>query len=595
MEAHPLSSVEAVIGSPAYEAARRHVFVQLVEALLCEKLVPYTTDIRSDTGEETITIDGCDERGQAVRYACRGKTTASFGRIRLSGSPIARIQGDDAREAVDAAVFLAEISRAPGTRHSMLPAFVEEIEQTVLKHAAALHWRILNGRRLDGRRTFDDLEGDILEGHPYHPCFKSRIGFTLADNAAYGPEFRPRIRLQWLAVRQDAMEASTEDGASWEAIVREDIGSAAFERLRARLADSGRDPADYLFVPIHPWQWRSVVAPVFHRYIAMGRIVPLGEGEALYSPQQSVRSLANRTDPLKLTVKLALGIRNTSSLRTISPRHARNGPLVSSRLSAIVQGDSYLRDELKLILLRERLGMSFRYEQLPAPVRASGYGALGAIWRDSVHRYLEPGEEAVPFTALCHIREDGRPYIDGWIRTFGVAAWLDTLLDVTLRPILHLLFKHGVAIESHGQNLILVHRGGIPVRLAARDFSGGVLWYDGTNADPSSLPETDRKAEVRDVVHNALFFVNLAELARSLEVHYKLPEERFWQSVADAIRRYEREHPELGDAYAAYSLFEDNVFVGRLAARRLCGEDTPRDHWLRNALHPVDNSMEVRA
>lgn len=580
-----LSSMQEMISSQTYTKARRRVFVQLIEALLYENLATFTMKPAAEQGTEEITIEGRDAHGDPVYYVCEGRRTASFGRIRISSGLILRIQGNEAEEVKDLADFLAEISRVRESHPRQLASFVQEIEQTLLKEASVLYLQSRQSQELIGRRSCEELEGDVIEGHPYHPCFKSRIGFTLADNVAYGPEFHPRIRLLWLAIRKEDMEVTASGDMIWKEIVRDDISAVTFAHFEAQLTEQGHDPASYLFVPVHPWQWREKIAALFYRQLAACRILVLGEGEALYSPQQSIRSLANRTHPEKLSVKLALSIRNTSSVRTISPRHARNGPIMSDRLSAIAQSDVYLRDGLGLILLKERLGMSFRYELLPESVRQSALGTLGALWRDSVHRYLGEGEEAIPFTALCHIRSDGRPYIDSWLQAAGLASWLEQLFEVALRPILHLLFAHGVAIESHGQNMVLIHRNGVPARLAVKDFSGGVLFYNGTDADPAALPETDRKSDVRDVVHNALFFVNLAELARLLEMHYQWDEQWFWQSVADSIRRYERDFPELEKEFAAYDLFEEKVFVGLLASRRMCGEDSPRDHWVTNALH----------
>ncbi|MBD2870542.1 IucA/IucC family protein [Paenibacillus arenilitoris] len=591
MSAIHLTSVEDMIHSHTYAKARRRVLVQLIEALLYERLAAFTMNEAAEREGEEIRIEGRDAGGAPVFYVCEGRRTASFGRIRLSGGPIMRVHEGEVEEAKDPALLLVEIARVREAPSGPLAVFAREIEQTLLKEAAALHWRGRQGEARRGERGHDDLEGDVIEAHPYHPCFKSRIGFTLADNEAYGPEFHPRIKLLWLAVRKEDMEVAASGDADWERIIREDVGEAAYALFEERLAARSLDPSGFAFVPVHPWQWREQVASVFYRELAAGRIVELGEGEALYSPQQSIRSLANRSDPAKLTVKLSLGIRNTSSLRTISPRHARNGPATSDRLSAIVRGDEYLRDKLGLVLLKERLGMSYRYELLPEPVRAAATGSLGAIWRDSIHRCLAVGEEAVPFTALCHVGENGRPYIDRWLKSAGLAEWLKRLLDVTLRPVLHLLFAHGVALESHAQNLTLIHRNGAPVRLAAKDFSGGVLFYNGEAADPA-LPETDQKGEVRDVVHNALFFMNLAELARLLDKHYGWPEERFWQATAEAVRRYERDFPELRQEFAAYDLFGEKVFVGLLAARRMRGESGPRDHWVSNALYDYRHRRE---
>src|SRR5690606_19170135 len=36
--------------------------------------------------------------------------------------------------------------------------------------------------------SYRALESALDEGHPYHPCFKARTGFSLDDHRRYGPE-----------------------------------------------------------------------------------------------------------------------------------------------------------------------------------------------------------------------------------------------------------------------------------------------------------------------------------------------------------------------------------------------------------------------
>jgi siderophore synthetase component len=94
------------------------------------------------------------------------------------------------------------------------------------------------------------------------------------------------------------------------------------------------------------------------------------------------------------------------------------------------------------------------------------YGVLGTIWRESIHAYLQPQEEAVPFNAVTHVEVNGRPFIDGWVKEHGIERWLERYIEVSVVPLIHMLYAHGIALESHAQNMILVHENGFPKRLA---------------------------------------------------------------------------------------------------------------------------------
>lgn len=622
-----------------YDAARRRVFRQLIEALVYEGVVqPQTEELPG--GLLRLTIVGRHESGDRVLYVCEAGRRPSFARICLSDRPVVRVRGDEEREALDPPLFMAEIAPLLEQQPTRLQSFARELRQTLVNDAAALAYREAAGER-SRTRGCDDLEGDVIDGHLYHPCYKSRIGFDWRDNEAYGPEFHPRFKLVWLAVRERLADVSAgaepsvqwgqeleavrpqeleavrswelvaeqsqeHAAARWRELVRGQLGADECERFAGIVRGRGGHEAEYVYMPVHPWQWREHALSLYFRYMVSGDIIMLGEGGDAYSPQQSIRTLANRADSRKLAVKLSLGIVNTSSPRTISARHARSGPIVSERLAGMVDGDPYLRDELRLVLLKERLGVSFRYALLPGPVRGAAEGTLGALWRDGVDSFLQEDEQAAPFTALTHVGPDGAPFIAPWIAAAGgdgrtdgangagageaaAAAWLAKLLPVAVCPIIHLMYAHGAAVEAHAQNMLLIHKAGVPERVAVRDFSGGVLLFAPDGADPA-LPETEKREEVRDVVHNSLFFVHLAELALLLERHYGVDERRFWRMTADVIATYQRRFPELAAQFAAYDLFAPYVEVGQLAKRRLTDASAGRDHVVPSPLSGLDDA-----
>src|SRR6185312_7493302 len=89
---------------------------------------------------------------------------------------------------------------------------------------------------------------------------------------------------------------------------------AAFDEAVRR---EGRDPARYVRLPVHPWQWDEIVVPVFARELAERAIVPLGEGPDAYLPQQSIRTFTNVSRPERRDVKVSLAILNTMVYRGI--------------------------------------------------------------------------------------------------------------------------------------------------------------------------------------------------------------------------------------------------------------------------------------
>ncbi len=592
---------EDALESVQWTEVRRRIFRQLIESLIYEGIVEPSTVDHAD-GSQTYRFQGFAADGGEVVYSCRGRRSLSFGRIRLTEEPVLRQAQQEEREANSLAEFLLEIAPLLGADEEKLSAFIDEINQTWLKDAvaqASRYHRESNG--VTEATPYDELEADVMEGHPYHPCYKSRIGFDLQDHLAHGPEFKPRLKLIWVAILREEAKLSHLASLEEPAFFRNELGDQ-YDRFQDVLREKGLNPRDYLLVPVHPWQWREVVACGFIDQFRKRSIVLLGEGQDEYRPQMSIRTLANASEPQRAYVKCPLSMTNTSTGRILAQHTILNAATLSDWLGELHSKDAYLHERLRVILLKEVLGVSYHHQGLHPLMEAKVYGVLGAIWRESLHGYLEAGEGAVPFNALCHLLTDGRPLIDPWVQRHGLEAWLEQLLTVSITPLIHLLYAHGVAMESHAQNMILLHEQGLPTRVALKDFHDGLRYSRAHLADPSARPqiqyppanhprlnrnsfiEKEDPAEIKDFFHDAFFFINLGELALFLEAQYGLTEARFWQLAADVIHAYQQQFPALQDRFDTFDLFSATIEVEQLTKRRLFAEGGVRVHAVPNPL-----------
>ncbi|MFE5320878.1 IucA/IucC family protein [Paenibacillus sp. NPDC056579] len=596
--------------SSEYRRVEQRIIRQLIESLLYEGIVvrqnaeDETQATSESTKDEEIVLSGVTADGEAVTYLCTGRTKRSFGRIRLSRTGAVRRVGSEGTESEARLADLVQEVLGPVIEPDRLALFMEELGQTLIKDVQAQYAAPL--REFSGsERSYDELEGNIMDGHPYHPCYKSRIGFNLEDNASFGPEFKPALYPLWLVVPVDQVALAHSTALDFISFMVTELGAGTAERFVEKLKAAGKSPESYRFVPVHPWQWREITVRLLHSSIAEGEIVLLGEGEDEYRPQQSIRTLANMSHREKAYLKLPMNLINTSTGRMLAKHTVLNAPIISDWLSQLVEQDP-VAQQLDFVLLREIAGVVYDHETAPLPalVRPKTYGTLGAIWRESVHLFLREEEEASPFNALSHIERSGTPFIDPWVKAHGVEAWTRQLLNVSVRPLIHLLFAHGVALESHAQNMVLIHRNGVPVRVAFKDFHDGIRFSRRDLANPEACPvlhalsdhharvnpnsfiETDRADMVRDFVHDAFFFINLTEVCFLLEERYGLPEESFWRMVADIIHEYRREHPQHEARYQAFDLFASTIQVEQLTSRRLLGDTQIRMQEAPNPLHP---------
>lgn len=590
------SWIEA-LQSARYTEVEQRVVRQLLQALIYEDILSYEY-VRNGTSQ--FIVEGKSADGWLVQYRCPGEIKESFGLVKLDKGSVMRVAGDNETRPASLNDVATEIlSRLPPSER--LNAFIDELEQTLLKDLQAQS-QPGSSQVPAAQRDYDELEGDIMDAHLYHPCYKSRIGFSLDDNRRYGPEFKQPLQLHWIAVHKCSGRMNHSAKIDYQAFVQQELGEAEYTRFADILHRQNKHMDDYLLMPVHPWQWQERISSHFHSELVSRDVIWLGAGQDSYRAQQSIRTLANHSTREKAYVKLSLSITNTSTSRILAAHTVMNGPIVTDWLHRLIASDPYAK-ELGFVILGEVLGVSYNYDVMPESRKAKTYGTLGAIWRESLHRYLQQGEAGTPFNGLCHAEEGGRPLIEPWIKQHGVRAWTERLLHVTVNPIIHMLFAQGIGMESHAQNIMLIHKDGWPARIALKDFHDGVRFSPQHLAQPELNPPlvpvpdsharinrnsfilTDDLDAVRDFSCDAFFFICLGEMAIFLARHYALPEREFWAMTAKVVQEYQQRHPQHAARFRAFDVFAPTFQVEELTKRRLLGDSEPRFRQVPNPLH----------
>ncbi|WP_336758913.1 IucA/IucC family protein [Paenibacillus sp. USHLN196] len=628
-----------------YVGVQERIMRQTLEAMWFEGILDSHV-----SGSEWRT-EGLTSSGKPVAYTCEAERKFSFGRVKVKKGSIQR----EGVRCTDLDLFLEEIV-LNALKGANVTAFIQELLETMAKDSQCRAILPLNIPSED--RHYDALESHMTDGHLYHPSYKSRLGFSLKDNLAYGPEFNTEVALVWVAVKKDLAQTAVSAGYSSEKLVGQHLTAEDMQRFQQILQQQGRtdtgenvnayatiadqpgsstdvrditiaqdslvgssvggkgskvdgeigsDADDrYVFIPVHPWQWEHQLESVFARQRMDGDIVYLGPSSSPYRAQQSIRSLSNQVNPEAPYIKLALSITNTSSTRILAQHTTQNAPLISDWLEELIREDELLQ-QVQFGILKEIMGLSFRYEQLPATQYGRAYGTLGAIWRENVSVHLNEGETAWPLNALMLVQPDGVPFIQDAVERHGVEKWSEALVRTVTLPIIHLLYAHGIALESHAQNIILVLEDDLPKRIIIKDLHDGVryvpdqLLYPERAPKLNPEPETHRKfnrysfiyagdvSEVRDYTYDAFFFICMTDIALALE-KFGLSEEAFWQLCAGVIVDYQREHPEYEERFAAFDLFAEDAMIEEMTKRRLYGDG---ELYFRKASNPLKISKDA--
>ncbi|OLZ69812.1 IucA/IucC family protein [Streptomyces sp. IMTB 2501] len=456
--------------------------------------------------------------------------------------------------------FFIELKTSLGLSDEILPVYLEEISSTLSGTCYKLTKpRITSAELADG--GFQAIETGMTEGHPCFVANNGRLGFGIHEYLSYAPETASPLRLVWLAAHRSRAAFTAGVGIEYEDFLREELGEKTLDRFRATLTEQGLDPADYLFIPVHPWQWWNKLSVTFAAEVARRLLVCLGEGDDEYLAQQSIRTFFNSSHPEKHYVKTALSVLNMGFMRGLSAAYMEATPAINDWLAQLIENDPALK-ATGLTIIRERAAVGYRhleYEQ--ATDRYSPYRKmLAALWRESPVPSLRDGESLATMASLLHVDHAGASFAGALIERSGLTPteWLRRYLRAYYTPLLHSFYAYDLAFMPHGENVILVLKDGIVERAVYKDIAEEI-----TVMDPDAVlpPEVGRiRVEVPEDKKLLSIFTDVFDcffrfLAAHLADEGILAEDDFWRTVAEITREYRDANPELADKFRQYDMF----------------------------------------
>ena len=167
------------------------------------------------------------------------------------------------------------------------------------------------------------IEQLVTDGHPLHPCCRTRGGMTVADVLAYAPEHSPVIRLRRLRVPPDRWYGTAE-------------------------------PVLYA----HPWLIDDGATGPARPLMSLRTVAPIDGGPH---------------------VKTAIDVQMTSAVRTVSPAAVHNGPVLSAllrRLTADLPIDVLAETAAGAVLVDGQPQRHLAYLRREAPALGDGETAL---------------------------------------------------------------------------------------------------------------------------------------------------------------------------------------------------------------------------
>ncbi|MFF7752654.1 IucA/IucC family protein [Streptomyces sp. NPDC007971] len=544
-----LADSVAHLSPERWETANRLLVRKALAEFAHERLI---TPERDGDGYVVRSDDGLT----SYRFAA---TLRGLDHWQIDAGSVTRHRGDDELP-LAAMDFFIELRQALGLSDEILPVYLEEISSTLSGTCYKLTKPRIPVAEL-ARSGFQAIETGMTEGHPCFVANNGRLGFGVHEYLSYAPETASPIRLVWLAAHRSRAAFTAGAGIEYEEFFRQELGSATVERFRRTLTDQGLDPADYLFIPVHPWQWWNKLSVTFAAEVARRYLVCLGEGDDEYLAQQSIRTFFNASAPQRHYVKTALSVLNMGFMRGLSAAYMEATPAINDWLAQLIENDSVLKST-GLTIIRERAAVGYRhleYEQ--ATDRHSPYRKmLAALWRQSPVPSLREGESLATMASLLHTDHTDASFAGALIEQSGLApaAWLRQYLRAYFTPLLHSFYAYDLVFMPHGENVILVLKDGVVQRAVYKDIAEEIVVMDPDAVLPPEVrriavdvPEDQKLLSVFTDVFDCFFRF----LAANLAAEGILEEDGFWRTVAEVTREYQEATPELADRFRQYDMF----------------------------------------
>ncbi|KAF8149828.1 IucC family-domain-containing protein [Crassisporium funariophilum] len=348
-----------------------------------------------------------------------------------------------------------------------------------------------------------EWEQSLVAGHPTHPMHRARM---LSSGSLDYDWYHPRIRFVQVPRSKLDLRGRFEE-------ISHHLATTAAQKAGRTLQNNG----NYIYMPVHELQIENVTSK-FKDAEVLSQDISVSA-----SAQSSIRTVVVSELP-GLALKLAVGVKISSSLRTISHFTADFGPRFSAEVVPQLAVD-------QTILAVELESSSAIYRSADPEIAKH----FTAVIREEYQAMQ--GEVVIVCAALLEMDHAGVPAgISAVQHVFALdtekkrAAFLDKYIELACKALLPALIVNGVAFEAHAQNVLIRVDAttGEPRGFVIRDL-GGLRIHPptlraSTGVDFQFLPghcvATSTLEEIYPKFYHTFVHNHIQRLIRVLGFHY---------------------------------------------------------------------------
>ncbi len=555
IEAHTTHEIHQGTHKSAQSTAENKLIKRILHATLREEFLDYKIN------NHVLTVDLKKSKNQIF---CKKVTSIALGKLKIeddvflihknklhqiiSAKELLKIIYNEVSDTVDALAwkqFKKEIENCILNESLVIPHIIKErdlIKQNMIQNNDQYFIDYIT-KNYDHSEQLQFFEFLAVDGHPYHPCHKTKLGFSINDYLTYSPEFHQDINLPIGAISKDIIQLagkdSVEDYQNWFS----EHFPKQWKAWQKKLKSEKMSIEQYCPFFAHPWQYKKVIKKLFKDRIENKDLKFFPSITLTVKPSLSFRTMIAKDGKNLPHIKLPVGVYSTSAMRTITPSSVHNGPVFYEVMKQIFKNESNFENNLKIS--NEICGLYLK--DMPVSIAKN----CGIIFRKNPSNLVKNSEVPIVVAALFETSPlSGLPLFIEMIHASQGSAlkdaitYFDEYCRIVLRSYFDIFMLYGCALEGHQQNTISVFENYAPKFMIVRDFGGirvnmKTLNERGIQFDAhheSSILYEDSADVTATFLHTVLQY-HLGELVSLLSTYYNVEEKTFWKVIRSNLEK----------------------------------------------------------
>ncbi|WP_212936230.1 IucA/IucC family protein [Bacillus hominis] len=330
--------------------------------------------------------------------------------------------------------------------------------------------RVQDTSELYGFHTsFIEAEQSLLFGHLTHPTPKSRQGILDWKSSMYSPELKGKCQLHYFRAHNSIVSEKSLLINSTTTIIKEELKND--EIVSQEFITKYCQEDEYSLIPIHPLQAEWLLHQSYvQNWMNQGLLEYIGPVGKCYMATSSLRTLYHPHS--KYMLKFSFPVKVTNSMRINKLKELESGlegkEMLNTKIGEVLEkfpGFDFICDPAFITLNYEMQESGFEVIIRENPFyseNANDATLIAGLVQDAI-----PGERTRLSNIIHHLAD-----IENKSCEEVSLEWFRRYINISLKPMVWMYLRYGVALEAHQQNSVVQLKDGYPVKFYFRDNQG---------------------------------------------------------------------------------------------------------------------------